>query len=326
MNDRAVAVFEQYDFEIEQTKKARGAIVAITDIGPVALWEYTGKTEKLQNYKAVCDKLCELGFPYADNLIENTQGQLYVTDYDGKRYIVKKHFDGRECDVYNVEDCRFIVGELAKLHKLMEFGEDFTSETAIVRDFSKRETELLRVRSFMRRVSQKGEFEMCFLKEYPYFEEVAKEATAVLNPECLMRLTELVQKRGMFCHGDCNQHNILIQEGNMVATHFEKCCKDIQVRDLYLFLRKILEKNKWSYDFGMQVLDAYLSEKELDKDEKRYLFARLLYPERFWKIANAYLNKRKSLPPRRQSEKLQALKEIELARREFLNKLEKELL
>ena len=44
MNDRAVAVFEQYDFEIEQTKKARGAIVAITDIGPVALWEYTGKT------------------------------------------------------------------------------------------------------------------------------------------------------------------------------------------------------------------------------------------------------------------------------------------
>ena len=119
MNDRAVAVFEQYDFEIEQTKKARGAIVAITDIGPVALWEYTGKTEKLQNYKAVCDKLCELGFPYADNLIENTLGQLYVTDYDGKRYIVKKHFDGRECDVYNVEDCRFIVGELAKLHKLM---------------------------------------------------------------------------------------------------------------------------------------------------------------------------------------------------------------
>ena len=130
----------------------------------------------------------------------------------------------------------------------------------------------------------------------------------------------------MFCHGDCNQHNILIQEGNIVVTHFEKCCKDIQVRDLYLFLRKILEKNEWSYDFGMKVLDAYLSKKELDKDEKRYLFARLLYPERFWKIANAYLNKRKSLPPRRQSEKLQALKEIELARREFLNKLEKELL
>lgn len=43
MNDRAVSVFEQYDLKIEQTRKVRGAIVAMTDIGPLALWEYAGK-------------------------------------------------------------------------------------------------------------------------------------------------------------------------------------------------------------------------------------------------------------------------------------------
>ena len=98
------------------------------------------------------------------------------------------------------------------------------------------------------------------------------------------------------------------------------------MRDLYLFLRKILEKNEWSYELGKQVMDAYFSEKEPGRDEKRYLFARLLYPERFWKIANAYLNKRKSLPPRRQFEKLTALKKIEPQRMKFLYKLEKDLL
>lgn len=326
MNDRAVSVFEQYDLKIEQTRKVRGAIVAMTDIGPLALWEYAGKPEKLELCKAVCDRLNESGFFHIDSLIANAEGQLYSTDYDGKKYVVKRQIDGRECDVYNVGDCCFIVGELAKLHKLMEFGPDFFPEEITIHDFSKREAELLRVRSFMRKLPQKGIFEMDFLREYPYFEAVAKDATAVLNKECLSHLGGMVMEKGMFCHGDCNQHNILIHDTDMVATHFEKCCKDIQVRDLYLFLRKILEKNEWSYELGKQVMDAYFSEKEPGRDEKRYLFARLLYPERFWKIANAYLNKRKSLPPRRQSEKLTALKKIEPQRMKFLYKLEKDLL
>ena len=62
MNDRAVSVFEQYDLKIEQTRKVRGAIVAMTDIGPLALWEYAGKPEKLELCKAVCDRLNESGF------------------------------------------------------------------------------------------------------------------------------------------------------------------------------------------------------------------------------------------------------------------------
>ena len=74
------------------------------------------------------------------------------------------------------------------------------------------------------------------------------------------------------------------------------------------------------------ILEEYMKNKPLSEDEKRYLYARLLYPERFWKIANAYLNKRKSLPPRRQLEKLNALVQIEYARMEFLQKLSKELL
>lgn len=326
MNDRAAALFEQYDLEIEQTKKARGAIIAVTNAGMYALWEYSGKQEKLSLYKDICDRLEADGFSYTDNLIADKEGELSVTDYDGKHYVVKRYSEGRECNVSEVQDCRFLVKELAKLHQKMEFGKTLYEEEVSVHDFSKREKELIRVRSFMRKQPRKSEFEINFLKEYPYYETVAAEAAALLDENCLARLSMLVREKGMFCHGDCNQHNILIADGHIIATHFEKCRQDIQVRDLYLFLRKILEKNEWSYEFGQEVMDAYLSVRDLNQDEKKYLYAGLLYPERFWKIANAYLNKRKSLPPRRQSEKLQALKQIETARRKFLEKLEKELL
>lgn len=335
MNDRAVAVLEQYELVVNNTRKGRGAIIADTDKGLISLSEYTGRTERLLLCKAICDYLEEFDFCKVDNLIPNREGLLYVTDLDGKNYVVKKYVEGRECNVTDEKECRYIVGEIAKLHQRMEFGElpklqieeDAGREKELlIRDFSKRETELNRVRTFIRKQSKKGEFELAFLKEFRYFEEIAKEAADILDDACLKRLSDSVRERGMYCHGECNQHNILLGTQKVVATHFEKCCMDIQVRDLYLFLRKILEKNNWSYSLGYSILREYLDNNPLGPDEKRYLYARLLYPERFWKIANAYLNKRKSLPPRRQLEKLNALMQIEPARMEFLQKLSKELL
>lgn len=337
MNDRAVAVLEQYDFNITGTRKGRGVIIAETDKGIISLSEYAGRPERLLLCKKVCDCMEEAGFHHIDNLIPNREGLLYVTDTDGKNYTVKRYVEGRECNVIDEKECRYIVGELAKLHHIMEFGEklkgeppegeDREKEPPVIRDFSKREIELNRVRSFIRKQSKKGEFELAFLKEFSYFENIAKEAAAYIDDECLKRLSKLVEERGMYCHGECNQHNILLTvPRGVAATHFEKCCMDIQIRDLYLFLRKILEKNNWSYGMGYSILEEYMKNKALSGDEKRYLYARLLYPERFWKIANAYLNKRKSLPPRRQLEKLNALLQIERARMEFLKKLSKELL
>ena len=329
MNDRAIVVLEQYDLEVADTRKGRGVMIADTDKGTVTLGEYAGKVERLLLCKEVCDRLETAGFSNVDNLIPNKEELLYSTDIEGKYYVVKRYVEGRECDVTNVEECQYMVRELAKLHDLMEFGENIGTdgEEIRVRDFSKRETELTRVRSFIRKQSKKGEFELAFLKEFVYFEKVAREASEILDEDCLTALSSLVKERGMYCHGECNQHNILMyNKKGIAATHFEKCCMDIQVRDLYLFLRKILEKNNWSYEMGYSILDAYMQQKELGKDEKKYLYARLLYPERFWKIANAYVNKRKSLPPRRQLEKLNALVAIEDARIKFLGQLSKELL
>lgn len=348
MNDRAVAVLEQYDFVVNNTRKGRGAIIAETDKGMIGLWEYVGKTERLFLCKDVCDRMEASGFCNIDNLVPNKEGALFVTDLDGKNYVVKKYVDGRECDVSDGRECRYIVGEIARMHRIMEFGEvlglrkseeagtesDIENEREtegimhdpVIRDFSKRGAELNRVRSFIRKQSKKGEFELAFLKQYAYFDELAKEAGRFLDEACLERLSDRVAQKGMYCHGECNQHNILIGNKKIAATHFEKCCMDIQIRDLYLFLRKILEKNNWSCAMGLSILEEYEKNKPLNADEKRYLYARLLYPERFWKIANAYLNKRKSLPPRRQLEKLNALIGIETARMNFLKELEQNLL
>ena len=59
---------------------------------------------------------------------------------------------------------------------------------------------------------------------------------------------------------------------------------------MYLFMRKILEKNNWSIKLGEDMLNAYDSVKQITKNELETLSLMLLYPEKFWKITNYYYN------------------------------------
>ncbi len=245
MNDRAVAVFGQYDFEVNSTRKGRGAIIAETDKGIFSLCEYAGREDRLLLGKKVLDRMEASGFSYVDNYVPNKEGGLSVLDYEGKKYVVKRYIEGRECNANDESECMKLAGEIASMHRIMEFGGDFLTELSLcnveipagsfckkeseeeesaskepdqsrfrallkleedtlVRDFSKRELELHRARTFMRKQARKGDFELLFLREYPYFEQRAREAEACLSEECLKKLRKEVLEKGMFCHGECN--------------------------------------------------------------------------------------------------------------------------
>ena len=48
MNDRAVALLEQYEIEVLRTRKGRGAILCDTQQGCLIFKEYTGREEQLR--------------------------------------------------------------------------------------------------------------------------------------------------------------------------------------------------------------------------------------------------------------------------------------
>ena len=95
---------------------------------------------------------------------------------------------------------------------------------------------------------------------------------------------------------------------------------DIQIKDLYQFLRKVMEKNSWDQSLGFMIIDTYISVKPLSRDEKYYLYALLVFPEKFWKIANRYYNARKSWFSGVNYEKMCKLVKISEERKSFLNK------
>ena len=158
------------------------------------------------------------------------------------------------------------------------------------------------------------------MKNYDIFWEQTLVAMRFLDEDCIQSLGQKQIREQMLIHGDCNQHNILICEDGVAIVNFERVSSHLQVKDLYLFMRKILEKNDWSIPVGQNILSAYQAVLPLTQEEKMYLHARFLYPEKFWKVANGYLNRRKALPARRQQEKLLAALEKEEKRQQFLKR------
>ncbi len=341
MNDRAVSLFEHYDLTIEKTRKGRGAIIAETDKGCVALVEYNGPLDHLAMEEALLRSIAEKYEEPLDLIFRTTEERLFCSDYEGKKYIVKKFVEGQECSVAEEASCVRASKALARLHKAMrgltfsvfpiitededspelpDFSDLFEKPDDLLEDFDRRTAELVRTRNYIRKSPRKEEFELAFLRSYDRYLEQSAMAYSFLDSECMRLLKEKQLREKMIVHGDCTHHNVLFNGNGVSFINFEKIGAHLQMKDVYLFMRKILEKNNWSYELGIKMLEAYEKELALEKAEKNYLYARFLYPEKFWKIANGYLNRRKSVPARRQQEKLQAFEEKEEKRQLFLNK------
>ena len=327
MNDRAVALLEQYEIEVLRTRKGRGAILCDTQQGCLIFKEYTGREEQLRLQEQVLKHLEACGNISAERLLATREGALSVTDRDGVRYILKTWWEGRECNIRDREECMEAMRLLAGLHKDLEFIPTFPEVEGMPapvirrflpsREYEKHNKELKRARKFLKQRSQKTWFEIRLAAVMdPFLEEagqICEEWKKIENSHDVE-----AGENFCFCHGDYQYHNILRQDRGFFLVNFEKCQADGPIRDLYLLLRKLLEKSDWDCNRGEALLAAYESVRPLKPFERQDLFYRLSYPEKLWKIVNFYYNSGKAWIPEKNQEKLDRLLEQETARKKFL--------
>lgn len=323
MNDRAVGVLENYELEVLRTWKGRGAMLCESDKGLLILKEYSGPKEKIVFQDALLSSVSGQGFCPVEKILRAKDGELIVYDSDKVPYILKTYFEGRECNIRDTRECVQAVKTLALLHKASDMT-DYQgpgrplSEFKIDREYEKHNRELRKVRKFLKEKSQKTNFEIFLQKNYDYYFNLAVQVAEQVR-RYLQEVSEKQENRRLIvCHGDYQYHNILVTGSGMAVVNFEKCAADHPVRDLYLFLRKLLEKSDWSQELGHTLVEAYDRERKMTGEDYTELYYRLSYPEKFWKIVNFYYNSGKAWIPSRNMEKLQRLLDQEEKRTAFL--------
>ena len=104
----------------------------------------------------------------------------------------------------------------------------------------------------------------------------------------------------------------------MATINFNRCRIDFQVNDLYRFMRKILEKQEWNLKLADKMLDGYMRVKPLPEAERKLLYVKMLYPEKFRKLANYYYGSNKAWISRRFLDKLENINGQNEIRRKFV--------
>lgn len=330
MNDRALKVLEQYELEVTGTRRGRGAYILETSQGLRILSDYTGSEQKALFQNRVMEQIREGGYEKVDLLIPNKEGNLISRDWEDNKYVVKEWYTGRECDTASENEIMAAVSNLARLHRLMHldgetsFRQNFTAREPL-KEIRAQNAEMKKIRSFIRKRNAKGDFERLFLDCFTsYFEQAVEAEKKLVQMEERLSISKS-DRQDSVCHGDYNHHHVLMSGYDIATTNFECCRYDFQVSDLYRFMRKILEKHEWNPRLGMRMLETYVQVRPLPQTERRLLYIRMLYPEKFRKLANYYYGSNKAWISRRFLDKLEKLNAQEKVKAGFVRMLEKQL-
>ena len=319
MYNQSEAILQQYDLEIKQISRGRGAYICETDEGMKLLTPFRGSKERAMFLREVLLRLNEDGFA-AEQITLTKDGEAAATDDMGMRYWLKDMFIGGECSTNREQDMMRAVTELAKLHTALiccapDIPDFMLTERNDPSNVCRRHyRELIKVKNYVYARHSRNEFERRFLAQYDHYMLDATEAIRILDEE------ELHPVKGL-CHGDFNQHNILRTTEGFRIVHYENMSYTTPIVDLANFVRKMLEKNNWEKGLGIRLLEHYDKERAMSADEKRLLYVVLLFPEKFWKVSNHYSNSRKTWISEREIEKLDRMRTLEPARSGFLENM-----
>ena len=333
MDDKLDEVIKKYPVIVKSRRRIRGAVLLDTDKGIYMAKMYTASRKRLLFEEEVKAALISAGYVNVDYAVKNIDGELLTDDGSGNKWLVKKWYNGVECDIKDVKKIMLASSNMAVIHKLMVIGREDdiqppvkTNKLDIEALFLRHNKEIKKVHGYIREKRQKNEMEICLLNSYKNFSRQGIMAEEFLKESGYSSLCNEAVSQGRVLHGSYNYHNIILSGEQVITTIFEKSDIGLQVIVLYDFIRKVMEINSWNMDIGINAIEAYRKERELGTEERKVLYALLLYPEKYWKLVNFYYNGKKSWMSAKNFEKLKRICSQEEERHKFLKEVKRLLI
>ncbi len=325
MIEKCLEMAAQYDISVNKAVRGRGAVILDTSNGPKRMYEYSGTKSRLEYEFELLNYIKSQGFENVDNIVKTKEGELFAVDEQETMYVLKDWFVGKDCNARSENDVLKGAQVLATLHNITcqvpETSEhSFDLESPIV-EYERHNTELKRVRNYIRSKKKKAEFEYDILKHFDEYYSYAVEASLYLARTDIEDALFAARQNNSVCHGNYNYHNIMFVGERCAVTDFERCGRGILVKDLYFYLRKVMEKHDWSLKTGYNILDKYNRIRTISSQENEILKVMLMYPEKFWKVVNQYYNGNKSWIPDKNVDKLNAVYASQMKKEEFITKM-----
>ncbi len=328
MEEKIADLLAQYDLVVYRAGRVKGAWMLETNQGLKTLGNCSYSEGKIKFEQRVKQFAVDRGFTKVDLYVPNREQGFLVQGPYNEQFVMRNWFYGEECNAKSREHVLKSAETLANLHNCMEgfvleeAETGFCLQPKLPELFERRNKELRRVRTYIRSKKQKSTFEQKFLSQFDAQFDWAEQAVGLLKAKEYEQYYESRVERGSMLHGNYTHHSVLVlSEGEMAVTGFDKAVAGIQIQDFYLLFRKMMEKWEWDVCLGDSMLTAYNRIRPIPQEEQMLLKVLLSYPEKFWKVANQYYNNRKSWIPEKNMQKLLQTMEQAEKKKECINSL-----
>ena len=291
---RESEIERQFNIVIETIKPNKGVYHLKTNKGEKCLKKINYGIQKLLFVYGAKEFLIKKGYSQIDKYFLNIEGEPYAL-VNEDIYTLSEWIPGRECDFHKIEEVKIAAKELAVFHEMSK-GYDPPENSKLKSDLGrwpnlmeKRIKALDKMRDMSRKRSNKGVFDVNYIKTVEFYKELGKKALDILKSSNYYELCEEAEKNKGFCHHDYTYHNIILQEDNSVhIIDFDYCKREVRAYDIANFITKVLKRVKWDLNYATELLEAYNSVSPLQEGEYEVIYAYLLFPQRYWRLANRF--------------------------------------
>lgn len=290
-------IIRAYGIEVEDIQPVGRILRIATDKGFKALKRVRYDESKINLMHGLLEHLAQQGFDRIPRLVRNQYNTHYIrreNDY----YLVADWVEGRPCNFNDQTELLQAVEELARFHRLavgME-TEGLKTPGDWISKFETRKAELEQFHDLAERAERKKVFHQLYVDHYPYFVEQANTSLELLRGSAYLELWENAQQRGAICHRNFIEENLVVDKKDRIhLLNFDYAGIDLPVYDIGSLLQKIMIRNKWDFDLGLAILQAYESVNPLNSAELEVLLAVMYFPHQTWVCAGRYYKKQKGL-------------------------------
>ncbi len=319
-------VLRSYDLDIQEIDKVRSAYKVYTDKGIFCLKRVSHGYRKAKKSFYIMKHLKERGSENVVDYYFSKDGRAFIKRKDAAFYLTR-WIEGRETSFSSI-------GEILRCSELLSNFHNHAKGFAAPKHvkirshtnkwrkaFLKCRDELGKFKEYIDKIKLKAEFDYTYRSSIDYFQKEAEHAIRILDHSKYNELCSYYLNEGYVCHDSYYYQNILIdKEDRLFIIDLESCQYDIPMSDLGKFIRRILSKKKfrWDFDLCRRIIESYCKVRPMTKEEYEILLAMLVFPHKFWKLGRKRYVKNKKWNENKYRKKLRRLLREREFKREFI--------
>jgi CotS family spore coat protein len=294
-------VLEKYQInKIENLKKITGDYKVETDRGIVCLKKMRHGAKRIIDTSEFVEELSKIGFYNTPQYLKTSDKNVFVK-HKNINFYATEWVNGSQCHLENIIDAKGCIKLLAKFHiasdkidtRKLRIKNDFKNWPQI---FNNNILELEKFKKIIRNKRLKNEFDLVYYKFIDNYILRSTLAYKILNDSNYYQLSKIALDKRTICHGSGYYETIIKDQEETYILNLNNIVIDLHINDLGRFIRKLMFKNEYQWDFSKAklLIEAYNSEKRLSKEELEAMLALIIFPNKFCKLGKKRYIKHKN--------------------------------